>query len=475
MAIADLAASAVRSITRSGAKKLAKKTNTPKLEKVQPIRMKNKKDNYFCAGFAKKEVMPEDLGSTTYWLAGFRMGNKVEGVIDPTTVSAMWLDCKDNGGIIMVSADIIGLTGYEVKIIRDSLKDFSNRTNCRNISVSCTHTHAGIDTVGYWGKLPRTGKNKKYMDYLLKSIEEVCVEAYENRTEGKVYVGYAHAPEMIEDRREPIYFNDRLTRIRFVPNNGSNETWILNFNAHPNTLGGDNSKISADYPGYIRKRIAEDKQVNVLFMVGANGALDISHKIEDCYERTVNAGNVLGEAALKIDNEEEMPAEMTVLRQPYYAPVDNGVLAFMSTLRVCNSIKYPYDDCDIGIALLTEMDYIKIGKQNILTLPGEIFNELVYPGHYSSAENSATGKGPEINPVTLSEIIGDENLMIFGVTNDMTGYIVPPNDFILHKTQAYLSSVHDKFDRNHYHETNSLAHNISFVVADTFKDLVSRL
>ena len=53
--------------------------------------------------------------------------------------------------------------------------------------------------------------------------------------------------------------------------------------------------------------------------------------------------------------------------------------------------------------------------------------------------------------------------------------MVPPNDFILHETQPYLSTAKDRFDRRHYHETNSLGYLTPFVVADVLKDMVERL
>ena len=148
MNIADFAASAVRKIGKHAGKKLAKSVGAPEIPKSEPIRMKNPTDEFYNLGFAKREVMPDDIETGTYWLAGYRTGNKVVGVLDPLTVSAIWLDCKDNGGIIFVSADCVGLTGFEVDLVRASLADFSKKTGCVNISISCTHTHASIDTVG---------------------------------------------------------------------------------------------------------------------------------------------------------------------------------------------------------------------------------------------------------------------------------------------------------------------------------------
>ncbi|MBQ4603429.1 MAG: hypothetical protein IJB16_02405, partial [Clostridia bacterium] len=134
---------------------------------------------------------------------------------------------------------------------------------------------------------------------------------------------------------------------------------------------------------------------------------------------------------------------------------------------------YPCKESDTGIAMMTEMTYMSIGGKNILLLPGESFVSTVYGG-YKNAETSPTGEGGEVNPTPLAEIAGDPDMIVFGVSNDMTGYVVPPNDFILHPTQPYLNGYRDRFDLNHYHETNSMGIGTQKVIADTFADVVSR-
>ncbi|MBR5232688.1 MAG: hypothetical protein IKW03_00625 [Clostridia bacterium] len=468
MSIADIAASAVRAISISSAKKLKRKMKVHEISKHNVHTFKGEK---FKVGFSSCEVMPDDLNEKTYWIAGHGPGKPIEGVHDPITVNAMWIGCGDNGGVMMISADIIGLTRIEVAKVRDMFSEYSMKINCKSLNICCTHNHAGFDTVGYWGKLPRTGKNPAYMDKLLNSIVKVSKEAYENRTEGDLYIGTTNVPDAQLDRREPIVLHDVLTRIRFVPDNGSTETWFLNFAAHPNTLGGDNRHVSADYPYYLRETIHAEKNVNILFGIGAIGAVDPGDFCEDRKERTRLQGECLGNAALSIDNDEKVECNISVLRQPFYYPVDNGVLAFLAMLKVMSSKRYPCDKGDLGLALKSEMTYMKLGNQKILLLPGESFPETVYGG-YDSAEKSATGKGPEINPTPLVEIANDEKLLVFGVTNDMTGYVVSPNDFTLHKTQPYLSNGRDRFDRSHYHETNSLGYNASQTLADNFKAMV---
>lgn len=474
MNIADFAASAVKKIAINHGKKVNRKMTAPEIPQAEPVVLKNAEGNVFNVGFSMKEVMPDDVTAKKYWLAGYRTGNLIKGVLDPLTVRAMWIGCGD-GGIILVSADLIGLTGFEVKLVRDKLSSFCKEVNCKLISVSCTHTHASIDTVGYWGKLPATGKDKEYMNQVIDSIADVCVKAYENRKDGKLYTGSIHVPEAISDGRMPYNkINDKLSRLRFVPADGSEETWFLNYSAHPNTMGGDCSEVSADYPYFLREAINREKKTNVLFAVGAIASVNIADLDEDRRERTRKGGEILAKAALSIDNDVELEGEMTVVHQPYYAPIANGVLSLMAIIHVCSALKYPSKTSETGLALLTEMNYIQIGSKKILTIPGEAFTENIYGG-YATAEESPNDLGPEVNATPLCEIVGDKNMEVFGVSNDMTGYMIPLNDFVLHPTQPYLSSYRDKYDHNHYHETNGLGKDIPHVMADVLRGMMAKI
>lgn len=473
MGINEIAAVAVRKIGIAGGKKLRRKgVKADPLPKDAPTVIKGEK---FVSGYAVKEVMPKSVTEKKYWIAGHGMGKTIDRVHDPITASAMWLG-NGEGGIIHICADIIGLTNFEVNIVRDSLKDFCDKTNCKSVNISCSHTHAGFDTVGYWGQLMKlqTGKDAEYMDLLLKSLKEVAMEAYENRKPGKLYVGSISVPEAQLDKREPVILHDTLTRIKFVPDDGSTETWLVNFGAHPNTLGGSNHDCSADYPYWLRKTINDAKETNVMFSAGAIGGVDPGDFCEDRPERTRIQGETLAKAALEISNDRELKPEITLLRQKYYAPVDNGLLALMATINACSSQRFPCDRGDLGLALQTEITYIRIDDLQILLLPGEPFTEVVYGGAVE-ADKSSTGKGPEINPPALVDVVGDKDLVVFCVTNDMTGYCVVPNDFILHETQPYIEQGTDVKGRRHYHETNSLGYLTNEVIVEVVQDIMSRV
>ena len=470
MKLLDTASGAINLISEKQALRTAEKLPDFRPEQNDSL---IKGENFRC-GFASAEIMPDDIDRSSYWLAGFRTGNKVKGVIDPLTVNVMWLDCGKNEGVVFVSADLIGLTGSDVNQIRGQMSDFCERTGCKGVVVSCTHTHAGIDTVGYWGRLPASGKNKKFMLQLTATIKLLSNYAYNSRKSGKLYSGFINVPEAAVDGREPDFYDDRLSRLRFVPDDGSKETWFLNYCAHPNTLGKNNSMVSADYPCYIRRKINEAKSTNILFSTGATASISIKNIVSEPLQNTVRAGTLLGEKALEINNDKELEPRILFSQKFYSAPVDNTVLYMMKLLNVV-SAEVVKAKSSLGVGLRSEIDYIKIGDFTVLTVPGEIFPELVYPGHYFNAENSSTGDPGTVNPETLSEIAEDENIVIFGVTNDMAGYIVPPNEFILNISQPYLSTACDRFGRNHYNETNSLGPNAAYALAAAFRQQIENL
>ncbi len=476
MDIMDIASKGICAITKNFGKKICKNEVAPEIEKVAPSVISG---SGYRAGFSRDEIMPDLESGKTYWIAGHGSGHKMEGVLTPVYISAVWLDCGNDKGMLWLGADIVGMTRIEINKIRSMIMASPKIKGCKCINFSCTHSHSGIDTLGYWGKpnlvsIPSDGKDPEYMDMLMNKAVKVAEEAYENRKSGKLFSGDIEIKDGLRTRRGFIDKHEILSRFRFVPDDGSNETWILNFGGHPNSLGGANRMLSGEYPYFMREQIAEEKGANVLFGIGAIGAMDAAMLDENDNVNCIKLqAKMIADAALKIDNDKELKPEMKIMQQPFYLPVGNYVLTLLAMRHVMSFKAYPCKESDVGIAMMTEMTYMSIGGKKVLLLPGESFVSTVYGG-YKSAEESPTGKGGEINPAPLAEIAGEPDMVVFGVSNDMSGYVVPPNDFILHPTQPYLNGYKDKFDLNHYHETNSMGIGAQKAIADAFTDMIKR-
>lgn len=458
-----------------------KKAATP-VEETEFICPAKAKGDCFSFGYAKEEILPADINKKKYYIAGYGENKPAKGVLDPPQTHAVWLDdLSGKGGIVLVSVDAVGILRNDVNRLRARLKEFAMLSGCRSINIVTTHNHAGIDTMGIWGPLPLSGKNPKYMELVFSQTEKAVKRAYASRKIGKLYMGKVEVPDMQEDIRTPLVYSKTLTRLRFVPEDGTRETYIINFASHSESLQGCNELVSADFPCYLRRRILEKAGAQTLYCVGAIGgmiSMDIPNEREirdngsDFSQSTKNIGYKLADYALSIkeDNEVLLKPKIGSITREVYFRAENTILLAAAKIGILDATEYRMPDGS-GLALKSEISYFEIDTLKILMLPCEIFPELVYGG-YLPAEESATGCGGEINPLPLRDIIGGE-VMIIGLANDELGYVLPPNDFILHEYAPYLENGRDVHERRHYEETNSLGPETAAKIAETVKQIVS--
>ncbi len=477
MDFSKIASSALKGITKIG-----------KYDYTQPIPesefnyTKEAASKYFTAGFGKAVMLPDDIKTKKYYIAGYGENNPAKGVIDPQYAHALWLDDNSgNGGHLFVSLDIVGLLNKDVNALKKALGEFSEKTNCQTITIMSTHNHAGIDTMGIWGKLPHTGKSRKFMTILFNAVITAASDAYRDRREGKLYLGTVEVPDMQEDIRTPVVYSKTLTRLRFEPNDGSREIYFLNFASHSESLQGCNSLVSADFPCYLREKIKKETGAETIYGVGAIGGM-ISMEIEDedklrrenrLLESTRNIGYKLADYALSIKKEKKLQPRISYIKQEFYVPVENPVLTIACQLGLLNADAYkiPYSDKK---ALKSELNYYEIDELKILMIPCELFPELAYGG-YLDDDESAEGLSPDINPEPLIDIADDKNLLIFGLANDELGYVLPPNDFMLNEDSPYLDKAIDRFGRRHYEETNSMGPETAQIIADNFSIIMEKV
>ncbi len=471
----DIVSKGIVKITTNYGKKIQKKMGktAPAIPEAKPFTIEG---NNYRLGFSREKIMPDLTKGKTYYIAGHGSGHVMDGVISDVYMHAVWLDCGGDEGILWLSADCVGLTNTEDNKIREMILASDKIKGCKSINITCTHSHSGIDTIGYWGKpflsIPSDGKDPEYMQLIFDTAVKCSEEAYANRTAGKLYTGNIEIKDGLFTKRQFPEKHEILSRLRFVPDNGESETWIMNFGGHPNSLGGANRKLSGEYPYFMREQILKENGANVLYGVGPIGGMDMAQLDEnDPLNNVKLQGKMLADNVVKINNDKELEPKIKLLCQPFYYPVSNYVLTLLAMKGVMSFKAYPCEESGTGICMKTEMTYMSFGDQKILLLPGENFVSTVFGG-YDNAENSTTGKGSEINPTPLCEIAGDKNMIAFAVTNDMTGYVVPPNDFVLNPTQPYLNGYKDRFGKNHYHETNGMGIGSQKTIADTFATVV---
>lgn len=438
------------------------------------------KSDFFSLGYSKMSILPDDVDKKKYYIAGYGENKPAEGVLDPPHAHAVWLDdLSGHGGIVLVSLDIVGMLNADVNRLRSRLREFSKLTGCRSINIVSTHNHAGIDTMGIWGPLPLSGKDPKYMELVFSQTVKAVEQAYASRKLGRLYLGKADVPDMQEDIRTPIVYSKTLTRLRFAPADGSKDVYIINFASHSESLQGCNKLVSADFPHYLREKIFEDTGCETLYCVGAIGGMismeiadekEIRDSGNDFSQSTRDIGRKLADYALSIKEETLLKPQIGCIRQEVFFKAENTILLLAAKIGLLEAKEFRFPDGS-GFAMKSEISYIEIDSLKFLLLPCEIFPELVYGG-YLSAEESGTGFGGEINPTPLKEIVGDD-VVIIGLANDELGYVLPPNDYVLHSETPYFENGRDMHDRRHYEETNSLGPETAAKIAETVSQIIN--
>ena len=375
-------------------------------------------------------------------------------------------DGSGRGTIVFASLDAFGLSYPDVRGIRKELADFAAANNIVGINISVLHQHSCVDTFGMNGDLLKmiftnpalnvinntfgtdykllNGQNESFMEHLYDVTVDSIKQAVNSMTTGKMYYSEIEAGEFIHDKREPMVYDTKIHRFRFVPDNGTQETWLCNMAIHCVGNGAAGTAITGDYPYYIEQEVNK-AGANYIQIQGAELAITTSHSSLDIPEGTPRLeslkiyGTALGKLIVESDAAETEVAPLLNYRmKEYYVPVTNQILAFAGKLGALTNKVVATDDNNTELEVVTELGYLEFGTElAIAVIPGELEPAIAYGG-YLDAENSWTGT--DFDYPTLQEIVGaDKELLVFGLTNDQIGYILEDNDY-----SSILSGVNEE-------------------------------
>lgn len=416
----------------------------------------------WCMGFGSVEIpLPEDSPKPLY-IAGYHGGREISGVLDLQRASALWMD-TGAGGVLLIGIDCVGLGNDTVNAIRTALAGFCARTGCVSVNVYATHTHAGIDTLGLWGPAAIDGKNDAFMQNLITAAADAARAAYDDRSAGDLYFGSTEPSDLLYDSREPIEIDPVLYQLRFEPHDGAqNGIRLLSYAAHAESLRGENTALSRDFPGAVADSVKAATGDEVMYLPGAIGGLIMTRELVEPFDAVDNMKATaarLTEAALSIDNEVSLSPVLAISTVDIEIPLDNTMFFYYKFLGILGN-EVSRGDSATGYLLHSELGVLQAGEVTLALIPGEIFPELV------------SGKGlGEGDPEPLAGIAaehGVQDLLIVGLCNDELGYIIPPSNYLLHPDTPYMDTVTDENGENHYEETNSTGIATAGLIADAF-------
>lgn len=375
-------------------------------------------------------------------------------------------DGSGRGTLVFAVIDGFGISSTDVRGIRKELADFAKANNIVGINISVLHQHSCVDTFGMNGDLVKmiftnpalnrinntfgtdykllNGQNASFMKHLYDVTVDSVKEAVNSMTTGKMYYSEIEAGEYIRDKREPMVFDSKIHRFRFVPDNGTKETWLCNMAIHPVGNGAAGTEITGDYPYYIEQEVNK-AGANFIQIQGAELAISSKHDSLNLPEGTPRLeslkiyGTTLGKLIVESNEAETEVAPLLNYRmKEYYVPVTNQILEFAGRLGALTNTVVTTDENNNVLEVATELGYLEIGtKLAVAIIPGELEPAIAYGG-YLDADHSWTGT--DFDYPSLQDIVGtDKELLVFGLMNDQIGYILEDNDY-----SSILSGVNEE-------------------------------
>ncbi|MFW6269803.1 MAG: neutral/alkaline non-lysosomal ceramidase N-terminal domain-containing protein [Bacillota bacterium] len=255
------------------------------------------------AGSATVDITP----NKELELAGWAFG-KSKGVLDPLYATCLILKVSEKQPIVIISTDLIGIERKYIVEIRNKI-NIKYSIPPKNIMISATHTHSGPSAVDLkdWGRI-----DDDYISRLISEIVECTGKAIDNKQKATIGYGKGLSSDkfIVNREKDQEIIDNQIGVLSVKDKNGGLIALVANYTCHPVGLHSVNNNLySADYPGYIRKKLIQEigKEVNFLFLNGASGNINPEF-VEpggpvSKQEKTKEMGFELGEKILEINAE----------------------------------------------------------------------------------------------------------------------------------------------------------------------------
>lgn len=355
----------------------------------------------FTAGASQKNINPD---ADSLYLAGGKPNRPFIDIHDSLYVKAVYIKNNKND-ITLLTFDCIGLLYPQLIEIRAEIKKKLPQINAEHIVMTSTHTHAGPDVVGIWGKdFMHTGVNQKHMKKIVSQAVAAIHEAYtkkENAT--SVYATGEFGKDWVKNISEPDEIDRSVSVLKLQNQKNKNIATLTNFACHPTIMDDATTAASADYLwGYYSYLDKQSGGVN-LFLQGAIGGWIQPEDVPSSFKNAELYGTSLAKYVLDIlkNAQSNSSPSITFASKLVNFPVVNQNFKLLSKAGVIER--------DFGETVASEIAFFSIGDCSFATHPGE-----TVPAMSFASKKMMKNKGARF---------------VMGLSQDALGYILKPSFF----------------------------------------------
>jgi hypothetical protein len=346
-----------------------------------------------CVGSAERDVTPP-IGA---WLAGYDPARAATQVAEPLKVRVLVVAAAGRR-IAIVGVDNLGFLREDVDWLKQGIAGFA----LGDVFVCASHTHAGPDAIGLWGRLLLTsGRDPAYLGTVREATAAAVAEALAGAVPATLAHGEALLPAegLVQNVNRRGVFDRRLTVLhaRAVAD-GRPVGTLLHLACHPEVRPRSDASLSADFVGPLCDGWRARGHGQAVFVNGAIGAL-VSPAVRPRDASGVAAFGAracaVAEAALRAA--EPLPVDaIDVARADVYLPLRTTGFRLGRLTTVLPREAH-------GGAARSTVGWLRLGAFEAVAVPGEI------------------------EPVFAEELrvaLRKPRLVVFGLCDDEVGYLL---------------------------------------------------
>ena len=365
------------------------------------------------AGVARETfTLPQRVPLAGY---GRRGGKPSRGVHDPVGVRALVLQ-DDHATAALVSCDLL--------IVDEQLFDAVHRRLIESgfprdlvLILAGTHTHSGPGAYGrrFVEKISMGHFNPQVFEALVAAITQAVRRARDNVAPTRIAYGVAQTEGLVVNRMDPHgptdpevivsgFYRERVETPFAV---------IVNFAAHPTTLGAWNRELSADYPGVVMRELERRVPGAVCLFVAGSVGDQAPVKSGSGFEAPEHLGTQLAQqAVIALERARPEPGETLHALQERMALPPAELRLGRLTLPRWMGARLVDDDATLSVVVA--------GRTAFIGVPCDLSAAL-------GAALKGAARARDLEPV------------IVGFASDYIGYCVPAALYEAHKYESSMA------------------------------------
>ncbi len=240
------------------------------------------------AGFARMDItLPLGTG-----MAGYFAPRPAKGVLDPLSLNAIAFSDGESRAVI-ITVDALGMRYMFCDEVRALIAEKTG-VPADHVILSALHQHTSFVMRPKGGTCAL--QDQSYIDVLYRKFADVAKMAVDDLADAKLLVSVAPATVPLSFVRRyrmkdgsvktnpngekyagqimgPADRSDNDVRLLRFVREGKREIALVNFCTHPDVIGGH--RISADWPGFVRRFVEEEHGAHCILVNGFQG--DVNH------------------------------------------------------------------------------------------------------------------------------------------------------------------------------------------------------